>query len=106
MAQERTPEFRLCACGLHGRIVRVDGILEMEVYSQKLARMSLAVAVEDRRIEARHCADLRRAIHLSGLPPTNDDIPHVLVASAWSWNHDLSRAPVREAPPCFTEGSS
>lgn len=106
MAQEKLPEFRMCACGLHGRVVRADDGLEMEVYSQKLARISLGVAIQKGRVETRHGAEVARQIYHSGLPPSNDDIPEKLRCSVGEWNEVSKRRPSDQTPPCLAgEGS-
>lgn len=91
MAEEKFPEFRVCACGAHGRILQADGKADIEVYSQKLARIALAVAVEQGRVALRHCAALHGAIQRSGLPATNEAADAVVCRNVWAWNNGWER---------------
>ena len=102
MAEEKLPEFRMCGCGLHGRVILADGRLEMEVYSQKLARISVGVAAEHGRVALRHREGLHRQIHASGLPPTNEGT-EAICRQVWDWNRRWERRQAFPAPPCLKE---
>jgi hypothetical protein len=105
MAQEKLPEFRLCACGLHGRIICADGSIEMEVFTTSMARKALASAVERKRVEARHVARLVGLIGASGLTLHYDEVPQGIMSAVSEWNDRRSGPSPKPEPPCLKEGA-
>lgn len=101
MAEEKLPEFRLCGCHLHGRIICADGSAELEVFTTSMARKALASAVERKRVEARHVARLVRMIAASGLTLHYDEVPQGIMSAVSEWNDRRSETRPKPEPPCL-----